>query len=78
MVRPLRIEFAGAVYHVTSRGDRREAIYEDTVPRAQRRPPAPSLEDIAPSHGEQKLAMVAAYATGAYSYRDIAVHVGVI
>jgi len=27
MSRPLRIEFPGAVYHVTSRGDRREAIY---------------------------------------------------
>lgn len=29
MARPLRIEFAGALYHVTSRGDRGEAIYED-------------------------------------------------
>ena len=29
MARPLRIEFAGALYHLTSRGDRREAIYED-------------------------------------------------
>jgi REP element-mobilizing transposase RayT len=29
MARPLRLEFPGAVYHVTSRGDRREAIYED-------------------------------------------------
>ena len=28
MSRPLRLEFAGALYHVTSRGDRREAIYE--------------------------------------------------
>lgn len=27
MARPLRLEFAGAVYHVTSRGDRREDIY---------------------------------------------------
>ena len=27
MTRPVRIEFAGALYHVTSRGDRREAIY---------------------------------------------------
>jgi putative transposase len=25
--RPLRLEFAGALYHVTSRGDRREAMY---------------------------------------------------
>lgn len=28
MARPLRIEFPGAVYHVTSRGDRREPIFE--------------------------------------------------
>ena len=30
---PLRIEFADAVYHVTSRGDRREAIYRDDEDR---------------------------------------------
>ena len=29
MVRPLRLEFAHALYHVTSRGDRREDIYND-------------------------------------------------
>lgn len=33
MARPLRLEFAGALYHVTSRGDRREAIYEDDADR---------------------------------------------
>ena len=33
MSRPLRIEFSGAYYHVTSRGDRREAIYEDDEDR---------------------------------------------
>ena len=33
MSRPLRIEFPGAVYHVTSRGDRRESIYRDDVDR---------------------------------------------
>jgi REP element-mobilizing transposase RayT len=33
MSRPLRIEFPGAVYHVTSRGDRREAIYRDDEDR---------------------------------------------
>ena len=35
MTRPVRIEFAGALYHVTSRGDRREAIYEDDVDRVR-------------------------------------------
>lgn len=34
MARPLRIEFPGAVYHVTTRGHRREAIYEDDTDRA--------------------------------------------
>ena len=33
MARPLRLEFPGAVYHVTSRGDRREAIFEDDQDR---------------------------------------------
>ena len=33
MSRPLRIEFPGAVYHVTSRGDRRESIYRDDADR---------------------------------------------
>ena len=33
MTRPLRIELAGALYHVTSRGDRREDIYADEVDR---------------------------------------------
>jgi len=33
MVRPLRLEFAGALYHVTSRGDRREDILVDDEDR---------------------------------------------
>lgn len=33
MARPLRLEFAGALYHVTARGDRQEAIYEDDTDR---------------------------------------------
>ena len=33
MARPLRIELAGGVYHLTSRGDRREPIYADDVDR---------------------------------------------
>ena len=33
MARPLRIEFAGALYHVTSRGNRHETIYEDDEDR---------------------------------------------
>ena len=33
MARPLRLELAGGLYHVTSRGDRRENIYEDDEDR---------------------------------------------
>ena len=33
MVRPIRIEYAGALYHVTSRGNRRENIYLDDEDR---------------------------------------------
>ena len=34
MSRPVRIQFEGALYHVTSRGDRREPIYEDNDDRS--------------------------------------------
>ena len=33
MARPLRLEYAGALYHVTSRGDHSEAIYRDARDR---------------------------------------------
>jgi putative transposase len=33
MARPLRIEYPGALYHVTSRGDHQEAIFEDDQDR---------------------------------------------
>lgn len=35
MARPLRLEFAGAVYHVTARGERREDIYLDDDDRQE-------------------------------------------
>jgi|GEM_PF-3925928 len=31
MSRPLRLEFSGALYHVTSRGNARKAIYLEVV-----------------------------------------------
>jgi len=33
MARPLIIEFAGALYHCTARGDRQELIHEDQEDR---------------------------------------------
>ncbi len=35
MARPLRVEFPGALYHVTARGDKRAAIYLDDDDREQ-------------------------------------------
>ncbi len=48
-----------------------------TIPRAQRRPPPPSLAEIAAHHDGRDTAIVAAYAIGAYSYRQIAEHFGI-
>ena len=35
MARPLRLELAGGLYHVTSRGNRREDIYVDNQDREE-------------------------------------------
>ena len=35
MTRPLRLEFSNALYHVTSRGDRREDIFDDDEDRVR-------------------------------------------
>ncbi len=48
-----------------------------TIPKAQRRPAPASLAEIAAHHGERNVAIVAAYATGAYSYRQIAEYFGI-
>jgi hypothetical protein len=36
MTRPLCLEFAGALYHISARGDRREEIYLDDVKKGVR------------------------------------------
>lgn len=58
MARPILIEFAGALYHVASRGDPREPIYEHDADRVWR-------------YGERDAAMVAAHASGGYSCQKI-------
>ncbi|MBK9426861.1 MAG: transposase [Gammaproteobacteria bacterium] len=50
---------------------------ELSIPRAQRRKPAPSLAAIAARHRHRDDAIDAAYATGTYSYREIADHFGI-
>lgn len=47
------------------------------IPRAQRRPPAPSLAKIAKSDRDRDAAMCTAWATGQYSYAQIAEYFGV-
>lgn len=49
---------------------------ELSIPRVQRRPPALSIAAIAAKHPERNEAIVAAYSTGAYNYREIAEHFG--
>ena len=48
-----------------------------SVPQAQRRPPPASLAQIAEQSIGRNAAIVAAYATGAYTYREIADYFGV-
>lgn len=62
-----------------ARAHKRAAQRPDDVniPRAQRRPPAPPLKVIATNHTDRDDAMAAAWATGEYSYAQIAKHFGV-
>lgn len=62
-----------------ARAQKRAALRSDDVniPRAQRRPPASALEVIANRHPDRDTAMREAWATGAYSYAQIAAHFGV-
>jgi len=61
MAKPLKIELAGDLYHVTSQGDRREGIYLDDKDRRQ------WLILLDPKKG-----MVRAYLTGDYTMKEIA------
>jgi len=47
-----------------------------SIPQKQRRGSAPSVAAIASKHRDRNQAVVAAYASGAFSYREIAEHVG--
>ncbi len=48
-----------------------------SVPQAHRRAPAPTLAQIAQRSQVRNAAIVAAYATGAYTYRQIANYFGI-
>lgn len=64
------------VQHMQARMD--ADVREDVqIPAAQRRAPAPSLAEIAQGAVDRNAAIVAAHATGAYSYQDIADFFGI-
>ncbi|MBI3344623.1 MAG: transposase [Gammaproteobacteria bacterium] len=47
------------------------------IPRAQRRPPSPTLAEIERHAQDRNAAIIAAYATGAYSYQQLSAHFGI-
>ena len=55
MARPLRLEYRGALYHITSRGNARQDIYLDEVPLSQTVPTRPTkfeiIETISEAYG---------------------------
>lgn len=61
-----------------ARAQKRASLRPDdlNIPRSQRRPPAPPLKEIADAHSNRDEAMCAAWATGEYSYVQIAGHFG--
>jgi hypothetical protein len=65
MERPLRLEFSGALYHVTSRGDRREDVFLSDEDRNQIR------------HPNRDHAIAQAYLSGAYTMAEIGRHFGI-
>jgi len=55
-------------------GDKRDDV---NIPKAQRRPPPPSLDTAARKHSDREKAIMAAHASGGYSYQQIGEYSGV-
>ena len=65
--------FLGGDDFVTRMQSKIKGLSQDVnIPKAQRRPPAPSLAEIAKTHDSRNRTITAAYATGEYSYQQIA------
>jgi REP-associated tyrosine transposase len=65
--------FLGGDHFVTRMQDKIKGLSEDiNIPKVQRRPPAPPLAEITKTHDSRNPAIFAAYATGEYSYQQIA------
>jgi REP element-mobilizing transposase RayT len=68
--------FLGDDAFVTRSLNQAKTANDINIPKIQRRPPPPSLETIAQKHPDRDDAIVAAYATGGYSYQEIGAHFG--
>ncbi len=65
--------FLGDDRFVSGMQEKAKGLPQDVnIPKAQRRPPAPSLQAIVRTHENRNQAIVVAYATGGYSYQQIA------
>ena len=81
MTRPLRLEFSGALYHVTSRGDRRELVYKDGYDRVARvdilGTVALSFAEYETKYSDWNEGMARAYLSTANTMAEIGKHFGV-
>ena len=67
--------FLGDEQFIACMQAKRQSVKEDIqIPLQQRRPPPPPLKDIEQQSPDRNTAIVAAYATGGYSYQQIANH----
>jgi hypothetical protein len=57
MVRPLRVQFSAALYHVTARGNGRKPIFRDERQSAGRGPKVPQPVPVRRRAGTQRLAI---------------------
>jgi hypothetical protein len=76
MARPLRIEFAGGLYHVTSRGNARQDIYVD-IPGKQKLAPPKPIDYFKRKYSDPKQAMVMAYLSKHYTLEVVGTAFGV-
>lgn len=74
----VRSIFLGDESFIQQALEQRAGLKDDfDIPKVQRRAPPPTLECIEGAHADRDAAMVAAHATGEYSYAEIARHFGV-
>jgi len=82
MARPIRIEYPGALYHITSRGNAGEPIFlEDKeklqeIPRIQRFAARPSLQELFSESSSDPEVVMKAYTYYHYTLKEIGNYLG--